>query len=170
MTNPDFTAKLRNSADPIERLTWHYKNPAAEAISLAAGGIPVVGITSNTVPWELIRAARAFPCAINSGNANHKDISSFMKEGVFEERIRAIFEKYYLDILNSMGFHDGLCPYCSLVAASTLAKDTERALEEAGLQVLPLAADMVDARNWDQKAMRQRVFEFLAHRFLARLS
>jgi benzoyl-CoA reductase subunit B len=34
---------------------------------------------------------------------------------------------HYLDILNSMGFHDGLCRYCSLAAASTLAKDTERA-------------------------------------------
>ncbi len=34
---------------------------------------------------------------------------------------------YYLDILNSMGFHDGLCRYCSLAAAATLAKDSERA-------------------------------------------
>jgi benzoyl-CoA reductase/2-hydroxyglutaryl-CoA dehydratase subunit BcrC/BadD/HgdB len=91
MTNPDFTAKLRNAADPMERLTWHYENPAAEAISSAASGIPVVGITSNTVPWELVRAAGAFPCVINPGNADHTDISSFMEEGLFEERIRAIF-------------------------------------------------------------------------------
>jgi benzoyl-CoA reductase/2-hydroxyglutaryl-CoA dehydratase subunit BcrC/BadD/HgdB len=91
MTNPDFTAKLKDAADPIERLTWHYENPAAEGMSLAAGDIPVVGITSNTAPWELIRAAGAFPCVINAGNANHADISSFMEEGVFEERIRAIF-------------------------------------------------------------------------------
>ena len=91
MTNPDLTAKLRNAADPIARLMWHYENPAAEAMSSAAGGVPVVGITSNTVPWELIRAAGAFPCVINPGNANHPDISSFMEEGVFEERIRAIF-------------------------------------------------------------------------------
>ena len=91
MTNSDFTAKLRNAADPIERLTWHYENPAAEAMASAANGIPVVGITSNTVPWELIRAAGAFPCVINSGNAHHPDIRNFMEEGVFEERIRAIF-------------------------------------------------------------------------------
>ena len=91
MMNPDLTAKLRNAADPIARLMWHYENPAAEAMSSAAGGVPVVGITSNTVPWELIRAAGAFPCVINPGNANHPDISSFMEEGVFEERIRAIF-------------------------------------------------------------------------------
>jgi len=91
MTHPDLTARLRNAADPIGRLMWHYENPAAEAISSAAGGVPVVGITSNTVPWELIRAVGAFPCMINPGNANHPDISSFMEEGVFEERIRAIF-------------------------------------------------------------------------------
>jgi benzoyl-CoA reductase/2-hydroxyglutaryl-CoA dehydratase subunit BcrC/BadD/HgdB len=91
MTDPDFVASLRDAEDPIERLTWHYENPAAEAVSSAAGGIPVVGITSNTVPWELIRAAGAFPCVINSGNASHPDISNFMEEGVFEERIRAIF-------------------------------------------------------------------------------
>ena len=30
---------------------------------------------------------------------------------------------HYLDILNSSGFHDGLCRYCSLAAAATLAKD-----------------------------------------------
>jgi benzoyl-CoA reductase/2-hydroxyglutaryl-CoA dehydratase subunit BcrC/BadD/HgdB len=91
MANSDFTAKLGNAADPIERLTWHYEKPAAEAMASAANGIPVVGTTSNTVPWELIRAAGAFPCVINSGNAHHPDIGSFMEEGVFEERIRAIF-------------------------------------------------------------------------------
>ena len=34
---------------------------------------------------------------------------------------------YYLDILNSQGFHEGLCRYCSLAAASTLANDPDRA-------------------------------------------
>jgi benzoyl-CoA reductase/2-hydroxyglutaryl-CoA dehydratase subunit BcrC/BadD/HgdB len=90
MTDSDFKTKLKNAVDPIELLTWHYENPAAEAKS-ATGSTPVVGITSNTVPWELIRAAGAFPCVINSGNANHPDIGTFMEEGVFEERIRAIF-------------------------------------------------------------------------------
>jgi benzoyl-CoA reductase/2-hydroxyglutaryl-CoA dehydratase subunit BcrC/BadD/HgdB len=92
MTNPDLTAQLPNAADPVKRLVWHYENPAAEATSIASGGVPVVGITSNTVPWELIRAAGAFPCVINPGKANHTDISSFMEEDVFEERIRAIFD------------------------------------------------------------------------------
>jgi len=77
--------------DPIGRLTWHYENPSAEAMVAAANGIPVVGITSNTVPWELIRAAGAFPVVINSGNPNHPDIGNFMEEGVFEKRIRAVF-------------------------------------------------------------------------------
>jgi benzoyl-CoA reductase/2-hydroxyglutaryl-CoA dehydratase subunit BcrC/BadD/HgdB len=91
MTNADFIAKLGNPADSIERLTWHYENPAAEAMASAANGMPVVGITSNTAPWELIRAAGAFPCVINSENAHHPDISDFMEEDVFEKRIRAIF-------------------------------------------------------------------------------
>lgn len=91
MANSDFTAEPRKAADPVNRLTWHYENPAAEAISVANGGTAVVGLTSNTVPWELIRAAGAFPCLINPGNANHPDIGNFMEEGVFEKRIRAIF-------------------------------------------------------------------------------
>jgi benzoyl-CoA reductase/2-hydroxyglutaryl-CoA dehydratase subunit BcrC/BadD/HgdB len=91
MTNSDLKTKLKNEVDPIELLTWHYENPAAEAISVANGGTAVVGLTSNTVPWELIRAAGAFPCVINSGNADHPDIGTFMEEGVFEKRIRTIF-------------------------------------------------------------------------------
>jgi benzoyl-CoA reductase/2-hydroxyglutaryl-CoA dehydratase subunit BcrC/BadD/HgdB len=90
MKNPDFSTESRNVVDPINRLTWHYENPEAEARA-AAGTIPVVGMTSNTVPWELIRAAGAFPCMVNSGDPNHPDIGAFMEESVFEERIRAIF-------------------------------------------------------------------------------
>jgi benzoyl-CoA reductase/2-hydroxyglutaryl-CoA dehydratase subunit BcrC/BadD/HgdB len=105
MTNPDLAAPLRIAADPVARLTWHYENPAAEARAWAADGFPVVGITSNTVPWELIRAAGAFPCVINPGTENAADISRFMEEGVFEARIRAIFgaaisgELQYLSLL-----------------------------------------------------------------------
>jgi benzoyl-CoA reductase/2-hydroxyglutaryl-CoA dehydratase subunit BcrC/BadD/HgdB len=93
MTNSDFELKAKpgKAADPIGRPTWHYENPAAEAMASAANGIPVVGITSNTMPWELIQAAGAFPCVINSGNAHHPDIANFMEDSVFEERIRTIF-------------------------------------------------------------------------------
>lgn len=105
MMNPDSMAELQNATGPIERLTWHYENPEAEAISRANSDMPVVGITSNTVPWELIRAAGAFPYVIHSGNSNHADIGSFMEEGVFEERIRGIFGSaisgslHYLNLL-----------------------------------------------------------------------
>ncbi len=105
MTHPDRTVPLRNEVDPIRRLTWQYNNPAVEAASLAISGIPVVGLTSNTAPWELIRASGAHPCVINSGNPDFEDIGEFMEEGVFEERIRAIFgaaisgELQYLSLL-----------------------------------------------------------------------
>jgi hypothetical protein len=42
----------------------------------------------------------------------------------------------------------------------------ERALEEAGIPVLPVVADMVDARGWDPEAMRRKVSEFLRFRVL----
>ncbi len=91
MINSDFTAKPGTAADPIERLTWHYDNPMAEAGVAASDGAPVAGITSNVVPWELIRAAGCFPCVINAGNAHHADIANFMEEDVFEKRIRSLF-------------------------------------------------------------------------------
>jgi len=40
----------------------------------------------------------------------------------------------------------------------------ERALEAAGIPTLEIWADMVDARNWDGAAMRQRVSDFIATR------
>lgn len=89
MTRPE--TMFPNAADPAERLTWHYENPEAEAVAWASRGVPVVGMTSSTVPWELIRAAGAFPCVIRSGNAAHPDIAGFMEEGAFGERIRGIF-------------------------------------------------------------------------------
>jgi benzoyl-CoA reductase/2-hydroxyglutaryl-CoA dehydratase subunit BcrC/BadD/HgdB len=91
MVNSDYMDHSMDMADPVAQLTWDYANPAAEAMASAANGVPVVGITSNTAPWELIRAAGAFPCLINPGNAHHPDVSDFMEENVFEKRIRAIF-------------------------------------------------------------------------------
>ena len=40
----------------------------------------------------------------------------------------------------------------------------ERALESAGIPVLPVFADMVDAQNWDGEDMRRRVGEFIEER------
>ena len=90
-TKPDSMMKPYDENDPIERLTWHYENPSAQSRGLADQGLPVVGVTSNTVPWELIRAAGAYPCVINPGDGKQEDIHRFMEEGVFEERTRAIF-------------------------------------------------------------------------------
>ena len=42
----------------------------------------------------------------------------------------------------------------------------ERALEEAGIPVLPVAADVVDARAWDAAAARRAVGDFLDERVL----
>jgi hypothetical protein len=50
--------------------------------------------------------------------------------------------------------------------AATGNRFIERALEHAGIPVLPVIADMVDARDWDPKAMRRKVSEFLVHRVL----
>jgi hypothetical protein len=40
----------------------------------------------------------------------------------------------------------------------------ERALEEAGIPVLPVAADVVDARAWNPAAARRAVASFLDER------
>ena len=42
----------------------------------------------------------------------------------------------------------------------------ELALEQAGIPVLPVFADMVDARTWDAAAMRRNVAQFLEERLL----
>jgi hypothetical protein len=43
----------------------------------------------------------------------------------------------------------------------------ERALENAGIPVLPIEADVVDARAWDPKAARESVRLFLEKRVIA---
>jgi benzoyl-CoA reductase/2-hydroxyglutaryl-CoA dehydratase subunit BcrC/BadD/HgdB len=43
----------------------------------------------------------------------------------------------------------------------------ERALENAGIPVLPIEADVVDARAWDPKAARESVRSFLEKRVIA---
>lgn len=53
--------------------------------------------------------------------------------------------------------------------AATGNRFIERALEQAGVPVLPVIADMVDARDWDPEAMRRKVSEFLKDRVLPHL-
>jgi benzoyl-CoA reductase subunit B len=52
--------------------------------------------------------------------------------------------------------------------AATGNRFIERALEETGIPVLPIVADMVDARGWNPKDMRRKVSEFLTLRVLPR--
>lgn len=76
----------------IERLAWHYEHPFAQAMERAAEGIAVAGMTSNTVPWELLRAAGFFPLMLNPPRGPAPLATRFMEEGVFGTRIRGIFE------------------------------------------------------------------------------
>jgi hypothetical protein len=52
-------------------------------------------------------------------------------------------------------------------AAATGRLFIERALEEAGVPVLPIEADVVDARAWDPVASREAVRTFLDTRVMA---
>ena len=54
----------------------------------------------------------------------------------------------------------------SMKPAATGRLFIERALEEAGIPVLPIEADVVDARAWDPDVARDRVCSFLDSRVL----
>jgi benzoyl-CoA reductase/2-hydroxyglutaryl-CoA dehydratase subunit BcrC/BadD/HgdB len=55
----------------------------------------------------------------------------------------------------------------SLKPSATGRRFIERALEEAGIPVLPIAADVVDARAWNPAATRAAVRDFLDERVAA---
>ena len=74
------------------RLAWHYENPMAQALEAHRAGIPVVGMTSNTIPWELIRAARCFPLMLRADKRATPAANEYMEANVFQERIRQIFD------------------------------------------------------------------------------
>jgi 2-hydroxyglutaryl-CoA dehydratase, D-component len=78
----------------IETLLWHYQNRSAEALSQHKAGVPVVGFTSNTVPWELVRAAGCFPILlapdIDALNIP-TPLADALMEPVFESKIRNLF-------------------------------------------------------------------------------
>jgi benzoyl-CoA reductase/2-hydroxyglutaryl-CoA dehydratase subunit BcrC/BadD/HgdB len=52
----------------------------------------VVGIISNTVPWELLRAAGMFPVMLNAPPGRAPLAARFMEDGVFSARIRGIVD------------------------------------------------------------------------------
>jgi benzoyl-CoA reductase/2-hydroxyglutaryl-CoA dehydratase subunit BcrC/BadD/HgdB len=82
---PDFS-------DAAARLAWHYENPMAQALEAHRAGVPVVGITSNTVPWELIHSAGLFPVVFRPAARATPVADEFMEPNVFAPRIRAIFD------------------------------------------------------------------------------
>jgi benzoyl-CoA reductase/2-hydroxyglutaryl-CoA dehydratase subunit BcrC/BadD/HgdB len=83
---------MDQSSGAATRLAWHYENPMAAALTAHAAGIPVVGLTSNTVPWELVRAAGFFPVMLRPAQGATPAADEFMETNVFPERIRQIFE------------------------------------------------------------------------------
>jgi benzoyl-CoA reductase/2-hydroxyglutaryl-CoA dehydratase subunit BcrC/BadD/HgdB len=58
--------------------------------ALPVGGLPLVGVTSNTVPWELIRAAGFQPYLLSPNSAKTTLADRYM-EDVFSERMKSIF-------------------------------------------------------------------------------
>jgi len=89
----------------VERLTWHYEHPFAQAIQKAGEGMMIAGMTSNTVPWELLRAAGYFPVMLNPPIGPAPFANQFMEDGVFGTRIRAIFD----------GIASGAWPFLKMV-------------------------------------------------------
>jgi len=57
----------------------------------AAGYTPVLGVTSNTVPWELLRAAGLRPFLLSPRRASTPLADRYM-EDVFSGRMKAIFD------------------------------------------------------------------------------
>ena len=76
----------------VQQLTWRYEHPFTQAIEKAGQGSPIAGVTSNTVPWELLRAAGYFPLMLNPARGSVPFADRFMEDGVFSLRIRGIFE------------------------------------------------------------------------------
>jgi len=78
----------------FEKLLWHYEHRSAEALTQHKAGVAVIGFTSNTVPWELIRAAGVFPVLIGPDLDvldKPTPYADSLMEPVFDSRIRAIF-------------------------------------------------------------------------------
>jgi len=78
----------------FEKLLWHYHHRSAEALEQHNAGVPAVGYTSNTVPWELIRAAGCFPVLIGPDLdilGKSIPLAESLMEPVFDSRVRAIF-------------------------------------------------------------------------------
>jgi hypothetical protein len=94
-----------NAGSAVKQLTWYYRHPFAQAIERANAGMPVAGMTSNTVPWEILRAAGYFPLVLNPATGPAPFADRFMEQGVFGSRIRGIFD----------GLASGAWPFLKMV-------------------------------------------------------
>src|SRR5690349_18429543 len=83
---------MPESTSAAMRLAWHYENPMAQAFEAHRAGIPVVGITSNTIPWELVRAAGFSPLMLRADGRATPAADEYMEANVFQGRIRQIFD------------------------------------------------------------------------------
>ncbi|HVB86015.1 MAG TPA: 2-hydroxyacyl-CoA dehydratase family protein [Candidatus Dormibacteraeota bacterium] len=81
------------ATDPIAQLGYLYQNPMSEALQASASGVPLVGITSNTVPWELIASAGMYPVMLRSDDCATSFADEFMEPQIFLPRIRSIFDQ-----------------------------------------------------------------------------
>jgi len=81
------------ATDPIARLIACYHNPMSAGLEACAEGVPLIGITSNTVPWELIAASGMFPVMLRSEAGATPFADAFMEPGIFQPRIRSIFDQ-----------------------------------------------------------------------------
>jgi benzoyl-CoA reductase/2-hydroxyglutaryl-CoA dehydratase subunit BcrC/BadD/HgdB len=82
---------MSDFSDAAARLASTYENPTTEALEAHRTGVPVIGLTSNTVPWELVRAAGLFPFVFRPVRRATPAEDEFMEENVFAPRIRALF-------------------------------------------------------------------------------
>jgi len=83
---------MSESNSAAMRLAWHYENPMAQALEADRAGVPVVGITSNTIPWELVHAAGFFPVMLRPELRATPAADEYMEKNVFHARIRQIFD------------------------------------------------------------------------------
>jgi benzoyl-CoA reductase/2-hydroxyglutaryl-CoA dehydratase subunit BcrC/BadD/HgdB len=71
----------------IATLTKIYRERAIQT----KAGVPVVGVTSNTVPWELLRAAGLRPVLLSPQRVQTPRADRYMEE-VFSARMKAVFD------------------------------------------------------------------------------
>ena len=80
------------AADARARLRWHAEHPLAAALRARQSGTPVVGMTSDTVPWELVEAAGCFPLVLRRPRRPTPNADQLLEPDVFSARIRGLFE------------------------------------------------------------------------------